>query len=79
MELKDIGHYEDRTKTPRVLQLGHSYSAGCYAAQPNAVMNRRGTRVYFTSRWNYDSSCDYSTDIYDTYIIELPLDWHKDL
>jgi hypothetical protein len=45
---------------------------------PMATINRAGTRVYFKSRWEYRTT-ETSSDIIDTYIIELPQTWYEDL
>lgn len=78
MELKDVGHDADPAKLPRVWQIAHHYSAGGYNSMPKAVINRNGTRIYFTSRWEYRTQ-ETVQDIYDTYIIELPETWYEDL
>lgn len=82
MELKDVGHQTlygyDPNKVPKVWQIAHHYSSGCYEGQPHAVMNRKGTRIYFTSCWKIErTDCDYKNDAFDTYIIELPPNWYN--
>ncbi|MBN2496319.1 MAG: hypothetical protein JXR96_17125 [Deltaproteobacteria bacterium] len=79
IELKDVGHQEEPSKLPVVWQIAHSYSAGCYAAEPRATTNRAGTRVYFSSKWDYQAGTCTEDDVYDTYIVELPETWHEDL
>ena len=78
MEFKDVGHDADPTKVPRVWQIAHSYSSGGYNSMPKAVINHNGTRIYFTSRWEWRND-ETSQDIIETYIIELPATWYKDL
>ena len=79
MELKNVGHKENPENVPRVWQIAHSYSSGCYSAMPKAVTNRAGTRIYFTSKWEYQRKKCSRTDIYETYIVELPKSWFEEL
>jgi hypothetical protein len=71
MELKDVGHYEDPAKLPRVWQVAHHYNSPGY--YPWGVMNRVGTRIYFRSNWGS------TANKVDTYVIELPETWYEDL
>ncbi len=54
--------------SPRIVQLAHTQTADAgYWTEPQASINRDGTKVVFTSNWNVASDTDV-----DAYLVELP-------
>lgn len=87
MEIKDTGCVSDPniniTNPARVWQIAHhNTGSGGYNNCAHATMNKAGTRIYFKSSWNdpttpiNDCTVDHPCE---TYIVELPSTWYKDL
>jgi hypothetical protein len=66
--------FELTTRTnppPRMWRLGKIMAPSDYTSYP--LINKKGTRVYFTSNWNVNGG---NSDIYR---IDLPTTWYQDL
>jgi len=64
---------------PRIIRLAYSRAApapkvhGDHGGAAYALINRRGTRVYWGSNWNDPGST------IETYMLELPPNWYEDI
>jgi hypothetical protein len=84
MEIKaptpDCNYGSSNNSATRIWQIAHTYTMDVgYSDAAFATMNRAGTRIYFSTNWVYPGQVCSTTYPCETYIVELPSTWYKDL
>jgi hypothetical protein len=76
IELKKPAGVPTASNHSKIWRVAHTHGVRkAYSDDPFAKINRKGTKIYFGSGWGQDSSAG----AYDTYKIDLPINWYQDL